>query len=159
MSHLSNATEELKAFSEKFDDWIVEAKKRGDVPEILKMWNATKTHYEAADEMRKKVFASIEHLSRTIIPEVMDEKDIKTITLADIGYRFTVASKISCSMVDKNAGHEWLRGNGAEALIQPTVNASTLASFAKSYVADHGKDLPPDIFKISTMRYTSATKA
>lgn len=157
MSHLVKATEELKAFGEKFDDWIVEAKKRGEVPEILKMWQATKQHYDLADEMRKKVYASIEHMSRTVIPEVMDEKGLKTVTL-DIGYRFTVASKISCSLVDKVAGHDWLRANGAEALIQPTVNASTLASFAKTYIEDSGKDLPPEIFKISNMRYTSATK-
>lgn len=158
MSHLEEATAHLKAFGEKFDEWIVEAKKRGEVPEILKMWHATKTHYEVADEMRKKVYASIEHMSRTVIPEVMDEKGMKTTTL-NTGYRFTVATKLSASLVDKNKGHEWLMANGHGAIIQPTVNSSTLASFAKSYIDDTGKDLPPEIFKISNMRYTSATKA
>jgi hypothetical protein len=159
MSHLDNATSELQQFQTKFSAWIDDAKRTGDLPAILKMFHLTREHYELADEVRKQLHASLEHVSRSLIPDVMAEKNVKTLTLADISRRFTVSTKISCSMLDKNAGHEWLKANGAEPLIQPTVNSSSLAAFAKDYLAASGKDLPAEIFKVSNMTYTSVTKS
>jgi hypothetical protein len=53
----------------------------------------------------------------------------------------------------------WLRDNGAESLIIETVNAQTLASYAKSVMEEEGKDLPHNLFKTNILTYTSITKA
>ena len=106
---------------------------------------------EALDEMEMR-------LSREYVPDVMELNNIRTTTIEGVG-RVSITHRWSCSMLDKQAGIEWLRDNDAASLIQETVNSMTLASFAKSKVEDEGKDLPDDIFKVSTMRYTSITKA
>lgn len=72
--------------------------------------------------------------------------------------RVTVSRRFSASMLDKETGLQWLRDNGHEGLIQPTVNSSTLAAFAKDMQENQGKDLPVEIFKVGTIPYTSITK-
>lgn len=72
--------------------------------------------------------------------------------------RVTVSRRFSASMLDKDAGLNWLRKNGHEGLIQETVNSSTLSAFAKDMQENQGKDLPVEIFKVGTKPYTSITK-
>jgi hypothetical protein len=63
--------------------------------------------------------------------------------------------------VDHHLGRliDWLKANGGEGLIKPTVNAAQLSSFAKEFLKTKGMDLPLDQFKTSSMTYTSITKA
>jgi hypothetical protein len=155
-SRLVAATDELTAFSEKLSAWLEDAKK-GELTDVLKMFAKVRDQYDLLDDQRKKVYATLEHMSRSVIPDMMQEKDIKTISLAEAGLRFSVAVKISASMPDKLGGMAWLRSNGHGDLIQETVNASSLSAFAKTYIADTGKELP-EAFKVSNMTYTSVTK-
>jgi hypothetical protein len=61
-------------------------------------------------------------------------------------------------MLDKQLGFQWLRETGNESLIQETVNAQTLAAFAKDLNVTKGIELPQDIFNTSQMTVTSITK-
>jgi hypothetical protein len=72
--------------------------------------------------------------------------------------RVSVSHRFSCSMIDKDQGIKWLKTNGHEGLVQETVNAQTLAGFAKNLLEDKGEELPPDLFKVGTSPYTSITK-
>ena len=45
-------------------------------------------------------------------------------------------------MKDKPVGFQWLREQGHGGLITETVNASTLAAFAKNMMDTEGKELP-----------------
>jgi len=105
---------------------------------------------EALNEME-------ENLSRVQIPNVMDEHNIRTITIEDVG-RVTVSYRFSCSILDKEAGLNWLEENGHGGIITETVHYMTLAAFAKSQLEEEGQDLPEDIFKTGTSPYTSITK-
>lgn len=159
MDQLNAATVALLAFNEEFEAGL-QALRRGKVAEALITFKTLRDAYEKLDEPRKALNAMIEGLSRSTIPEMMEEESTKTITLEDprIGkYRFTVSQRVSCSMLDKDAGFEWLRETGNGGIIVPTVNAQTLGAFAKDYMAQ-GKDLPDTIFKISLMNTTSVTK-
>jgi hypothetical protein len=98
-----------------------------------------------------------EDLSRVKVPEIMKEHNIKTIHIEDVG-RVTVSYRFSCSMLDKDAGLDWLRTNGHGGIIIETVNSSTLSAFAKSQLEEKGEDLPDLIFKTGTSPYTSITK-
>lgn len=131
---------------------------RRSLPELLRFFYYIREAHDALDTERKAVNAQIEFISRTIAPQLMDEQQVKTITLTDIKRRFTVNSRVSASMADKDRGLQWLRDNGHEGLIQETVNASTLSAFAKSLVEETGEELPSEIFKLSTLLYTSITK-
>jgi hypothetical protein len=128
---------------------------------VLAEFFSLRNAYEAMEESRKQIGAEIDNLSKGTIPEMMAEEDTKsqTLELAGLRWRFTVNQRASCSMPDKDKGMNWLKDNGHGDLIQPTVNAQTLSSFAKNYLEQTGMDLPTDLFKVSTSPYTSITKA
>lgn len=161
MDGLSESAADLKSVMFRVQSEFEEARK-GKLPEALRLWYEISQQYEELDKARKELYAQIEQMSRATLPEMLDESDVKTITLELDGgrkVRFTKNARVSCSMVDKEGGMNWLRESGNEALIQETVNSSTLSAFAKQYIEDEGRDLPPEMFKMSTLNYISATKA
>lgn len=131
----------------------------GELAPALRFYKAAKDAYDIFELQRKKIGELLEGLSRNTIPEMMVEAEVRTITLDDIGYRFTVSHRWSCTIQDKDAGIPWLKANGYEALVFETVNAQTLAGWAKKMVEEEGKEPEPSIFKTGTMAYTSVTKA
>ncbi len=140
----------------------IEAIKKKKLSDALRFWYELKQLYEALDEVRKALGAKIEALNRNTLPEMFDEEDVKSMKVeldGGLTIRFTKSQRTSCSMPDKEGGMQWLRENGHEGLIQETVNASTLSAFASSYIVDTGKDLPPELFRFSTMNLISATKS
>jgi len=106
---------------------------------------------EALDELERK-------LSREYVPDAMRARNIKTITIEGVG-RVSLSNRWSCSMVDKQLGMQYLRDTGNGGLIIETVNAQTLASFAKDLNDNKGEELPSDLFKTGIMTVTSITKA
>lgn len=127
------------------------------VETALSTWYMTREEYEALDDIRKEIGKTLETMSRDTLPDLMRDADVKTITIASLSRRFTRSQRVSCSILDKPAGYEWLRSTGNGDLIQPTVNAQTLSSFAKKHIEDGG-ELPEDLFKVSTSSTISATK-
>ena len=121
--------------------------------------------YDALDEARKAIYKQVEDLKNRALPELMADKKAKTLTLEIPGVerarRFTTNRRLSASILpDRKAeGYAYLRENGAENLIQETVNSSSLSSYAKQMIEEQGMDLPDDTFKLSTMTYISITKA
>ena len=55
-------------------------------------------------------------------------------------------------MPDKQAGMDWLRTTGNDGLIIETVNAQTLAAFAKTQ-ALAGSPLPDQVFEVGVAPY------
>lgn len=115
-------------------------------------------------KIAREALAELEdNLSRVDIPDLFALMRERTgqkppFVIEGIG-RVTVSRRFSASMLDKDAGFEWLRENGHGDLITETVNSSTLAAFAKDMQENQGKDLPVEIFKTGAMPYTSITKA
>src|SRR5690606_19992968 len=133
-----------------------------DLNAACRGYKDVKDAYDWFDRERKDLFAKLEQVSRETIPSLLEEEGVSSLTLdygEGIKYRFTKNQRLSASMLDKDAGMEWLRSHGGGDLIQPTVNSSALSSFAKEYVGTSGKDLPEDVFKVSTLIVTSVTKA
>lgn len=156
-SNIATAQVAAEGAANDINAWLEGPGKTATLPELLKFFAKTRDAYEALDEQRKRVNELVERMSRVVIPERMAEEGVGTISLRDASLRFTVSHRISASVLDKDAAYEWLRSNGHGDLIQPTVNSSALAGFAKKYIQDEGKDLPAP-FKISQMAFTSVTK-
>lgn len=125
---------------------------------IIKHFNQLRIANALIKESRDALGDMAERLSRELVPEVMREHNIKTITIEGVG-RVSISHRFSCSMLDKELGLNWLRENGHGGLIIETVNSSTLGAFARSQLEEEGEELPTDIFKTSTSAYTSITKA
>lgn len=155
----ARATQEI---SQQFVHSLAELKKAGNLTETCRAYKALKDAYEFLDSERKEVYKTLEEMSRSVIPEMLEEAEVSNITL-DYGdglkYRFGKNQRLTASVLDKDAAMAWLTANGGEGLIQPTINSSSLSSFAKEYVGTQGKDLPADVFKVGTMIVTSITKA
>lgn len=143
-------------------DVIDAMRKSGDLAKVCRDYKAMIDGYEAMDKVRKELYAHLEGISRATIPEMLAEEDVSNITLEFEGglkYRFGKNRRISISMLNKEAGFDWLKANGGEDLIQPTVNSSALSSFGKEFTKSTGKDLPMEVFKTNEMVYTQITKA
>jgi hypothetical protein len=125
--------------------------------ELIKHYNHLRLATARIKEAREALAEMEEKMSREQIPEIFREHGIKTTTIEGVG-RVTVSYRFGCSMLDKEQGLEWLRGNGHGGIIIETVNSSTLSAFAKSMLEESGAELPDSIFKVSTSPYTSITK-
>lgn len=163
-----NVAERLRAAEMAFKGLQIELRealdgirKSDDLPETCRVYKALDDAYEGMDKARKTIYADLEGMSRETIPEMLAEAGVTNITvqIEDLNYRFGKSQRVSVSMLDKDAGMDWLKANGGEGLIKPTVNAAQLSSFAKEFLKNRGMDLPLETFKTSSMTYTSITKA
>ena len=123
----------------------------------------TVTHYaqlrDAVDDLAKKVSALKKHLDSLdyeILPTMMQNQNVKTITLPDVG-RVTVNVRWTASMLNKEKSMEWLKTSGNEGIVIETVNAMTLAAFAKAETLA-GRPLPDFLFRVGTAQHISITK-
>ena len=112
---------------------------------------------ETIKEAREALKGIVEYMSREQVPNAMRAAKVKTFTLEGVG-RVTISARFSVSMKDKQAGHDWLKANSMGDIIIPTVNAQTLSSTIKEWMATSGEDLPEEIFNTGSVAYTSITK-
>jgi hypothetical protein len=131
--------------------------KTGDHIAVIRHYDALRRSVEEIKEARKALDEIEDHLSKEQVPDVMRLAGVKTITVEGVG-RVTISNRFSCSMLDKEQAFKYLRSTDAGYLITETVNAQTLASYAKDLLENHGTELPVDIFKVGTSSYTSITK-
>jgi len=124
--------------------------------EIIKHYDKLRQATALIKESREALEQIEMKLSREQVPEVLRANNIRTITVEGVG-RVSLGTRWSASMPDKQAGFEWLRGNGYGGVIQETVNAQTLGALAKELSAD-GTELPAPTFTTNIMTYTSITK-
>lgn len=124
---------------------------------LVTHFNSLRHVNELIKEAREALSEMADLLSTRDIPDLFRSKKVKTLTVEGVG-RCTVSYRYSCSMLNKDTGFKWLRDNGHGGLIQETVNAQTLGSFAKNLIETEGKDMPDDIFKTGQSPYTSITK-
>lgn len=128
------------------------------LPDLCRLYDAVRNTHEALEEVTKALSKQVQLLAVTILPRRFADAQTSTLTLKDLGARFVVQTRTNASMVDKEKAIEWLKETGGQSLVQQTVNSSTLAKFATEYVVEHGRDLPADLFKVSTIQHMSRTR-
>jgi len=107
-------------------------------------------------EIAADVNSLSDYLSMDLVPGAMQAAGFTTVN-HEVG-RVTIGTRISASMVEKDAAMQWLRDHELGSLIQETVNANTLGAQARTMI-EAGDELPSDLFKTSVKPYTSITKA
>ena len=94
----------------------------------------------------------------SVIPEFMDEEDVRSVTYDGIG-RVNAIDDIQVSTLDKDGAKEWLKKVDLEDLIQETVNAQTLSAALRKRLKD-GKPMPPeDIIKVTPIVRAQITRS
>ena len=150
------AADKLDSLLERAQRDTTEVVQTNDIPKTVAHFAALQN---TVDDLAKKISALKKHvdsLSYEILPTMFGNQNVKTIKLDDIG-RVTVNVRWTASMLNKERGMEWLRTSGNEGLIIETVNAMTLASFAKTETLA-GKPLPDHLFRVGTAQHMSITK-
>lgn len=106
--------------------------------EILPYNRLAKAMVDAKEglEIRKKAVVvaqkKFDILRLQIIPDRMCEDDMQSIKIAGIGrLSLTNDAHVSVASGMKYDLHKWLKDNGFEEVIQPSVNSSTLKAFIK----------------------------
>ena len=150
------AAEKLESMLERATRDTDEIIRTNDLP-------ATVTHFAELQAYVKELAAKVSELQKHVdilsydyLPTMFTNQNVKTIKIDDVG-RVTVNVRWTASMPDKEKGMEWLRTSGNEGLIIETVNAMTLAGFAKAE-ALAGKPLPDYLFNVKTAQHMSITK-
>jgi hypothetical protein len=131
----------------------------GDHIELVRHFAKLREVNEAIKKARNALDELEDHMSYVDIPDCFKANRIKTTTIEDVG-RVSVSYKWSCSILDgrKPEAFDWLRNGGNGSIIIETVNAQTLASFAKNEVEAFGREMPGSLFNVSLKPYTSITK-
>jgi len=111
---------------------------------------------ETVHNATKEINKYKDFLSYTTIPEAMMSANVKNVTTGS-GFRVTLLPQLSVTMKDKEAGYDWLREHGHEALIQETVNSSALKAAVKNMMETENIEPPTDIFDVKVYTSTSVT--
>jgi hypothetical protein len=130
-----------------------------DHVEVIKHFDHMRKAVERIKIAREAIQEITDRLSKEQIPDLFRLVRERTgekppFKIEGVG-SVNVSNKYSCTILDKDAGYNWLRKNGHEGLITETVNASTLSAFAKELIEVEGKELPPELFKTGLNPYTS----
>jgi hypothetical protein len=155
---LQDALDRIKYAANLVQDDVTAVMATNDPVAVINDFSSLRRINEDIKIVRKALDAIEDKMSHTDIPDLFRRVGIKNITVEGVG-RASIGHMWGCSIIDKPIGFEWLRSNGHGGLIIETVNASTLAAFAKNLNETEGKELPADKFKTSISAYTSITKA
>lgn len=145
--------------SRKLDDML-----NGDgiaivpVADVAKLFFALKMKHEELDTARKRISKTLDYLDKHVIPSSLEHEGTDMIRVPEIKRSFGIRNMTTASMIDREAAFKWLRENGHGDMVQETVNAGTLASFARNLMLEEGIDLPNDIFKVNSYRKTGVTQ-
>lgn len=108
------------------------------------------------EERLKATNARLDVLRLKLIPEVMAEEDIRTITIEGIG-RVQLAMDLYASIKDKEQGYQWLADHGYDGIIQPYVQPSTFKATVKEAIKA-GQEFPDELFNITPFTRASIVK-
>lgn len=150
---------QMEQLATQMEEWSDTARDKPPAPaELAKLFFQMKQGHEALDKARKRVYKVVDMVDKFLMPKVLQDNNMDMIRIPELERSFGLRNQMSASIIDKEAGMKWLKDNGHADLIQPTVNASTLASFAKTLMVDEGIDLPDDIFKVTQYQRTGINK-
>lgn len=129
-----------------------------EISEIARRYWVTKELYDRAKECSTRLYGIYNSFDKAIFPGQLEKRDLDMVRLPDLARSFSIRTNVSASMLDRERAMEWLRDNGHGDLIQETVNAGTLASFARNLQIEHGVDLPEYLFKVTTYNSMGSSK-
>lgn len=156
---LSHAAEELARAAAIVEALGDEVKNDGKIApaQIAEFYFHLDMAYEGTDTARKRVYHVVDMFNKFIIPTRLRDSGMDLIRVAAVARSFSVVTKTSATLLDKEKGFEWLRSIGQGDVIQETVNAGTLSALCRNLVLDQGIDPPPDIVNMRSYDTTSMT--
>lgn len=126
--------------------------------ELVREMRNVQSAKESAEDVVKALNKKFDFLRITKIPQVMEDEGIQRLSVEGVGrVALTADMHVSVREGQKESFYEWLRDNGREDLIQPTVNSSTLKATVKNMVKN-GEEFPDELLNVSPFTRASITK-
>jgi hypothetical protein len=150
------ASDKLDALIDRSRRDSLDLVNKADVPELVTHFHELREIFRALEKKIETVKEEVEQLSHEIIPNIFSARSVTSLRIDNIG-TVIVSNRWVASPKDKNAAINWMKSTGNGSLVIETINASTLAGFAKEQ-ALAGKPLPEDVFTVGTSPYTSIRK-
>lgn len=130
-----------------------------NVPMLLEAFKAIHENAELLDTLNTIIAGIKRKVSYETIPSVFESMGIDSIKSK--GRNFIVGTRLNASIpLDKRElGFKWLRENGYESLIAPTVNPKSLSSAVAQYIETTATEPPDEAMTVHKQRYTQIRKA
>lgn len=127
--------------------------------ELVREMRNIQSAKESAEDVVKALNKRFDFLRITKIPQVMEDEGIQRLSVDGVGrVSLTADMHVSVKEGQKDAFYDWLRDNGREDLIQPTVNSSTLKATVKNMVKQ-GEEFPDQLLNVNPFTRASITKS
>jgi hypothetical protein len=128
----------------KVDEPKVTPRQQSRLVEFAKKLKVMKDRKEWLETEEKKINKSIEDFNKEFV-ELMELNQLSKFTVDKIGTCY-ISADIYPEVKDQEALQTWLKDNGYESIIKPTVNYQTLKAFCKELL--DGKNKVPKGVKI-----------
>jgi len=125
---------------------------------LIKEMGDVKEQLDKVTEEKTALQKTYDYLRINLIPELMADDDLSTITVDGVG-RVSLTADIYSSVPSekKEAAYEWLREHQLGDIIKETINSGTLKATIKALMKK-GEEVPGDIFKVTPYTRASITK-
>lgn len=120
---------------------------------------AVQNAIEYIDELHKVLQAEYDAIRMRLLPDAMEEENLASpLNVAGVG-RVTITAdlQINVPAENKQGFFGWLKKNKMGALVQESINSSTLKAWAKKRIAD-GKPIPSELVKLTPITRASITR-
>ena len=142
--------EDKKNFYPEYDDLNLAA--------LAAAQSEVKNQIEISKVATSLLQKKFDHLRLHRVPKMMEEMDIDSVVITDVG-RLSTRGELYASIIKDKKGeaYQWLKDNGHGDLIKGTVNASSLKALIKEQIKA-GEQFPDDMFKITPFTMATITK-
>jgi len=134
-----------------------DAAKNDDITTTLRLYLKLRDTQEEVQELLDQARKDRDNFSYNVIPALFERVGVTSFVMKE-GYRVTVQGLVRASTRDMAEGIQWCKDNDHEFLVKETINASTLAGYARSRQEEGKPDLPPEIFNVVYGMNTSVTR-
>ena len=126
--------------------------------DLAKKYVEIKEKLNDAKNKKTVLQKEFDHIRLNLIPDIMDEEDIKNVTYDEIGTLILTSDIYASIPADqRDNAYTWLKENKHGGLIKDAINAQTLKAFLKGQIKK-GIELPVKFFKITPFTRASIKK-
>lgn len=136
---------------EQYDNIATEA--------LVRHLDRAQKRHDGAKLLGKLMTAVHDYLRITKVPAAFEDAGIDNIKIAGVGrVSLTADMHVSIAASKKADALQWFDDSGRGALVERSVNPSTLKAVIKKLMVEGKEELPPDVFNVNPFTRASLTR-
>ncbi len=150
------AARKLDSLLERASRDMAEVIQNGTIEEAAKHFAQLRDTVKILNEKMVAVQRHLDGISQEYIPTLYLNAGVTSVNIKGLG-RVTVNDRWNASVVDTDKAFTYVRDHGQGGMIKETIHPQTLGAWAREEAMSQ-RPLPTDVFKVTTVPYTSITK-